>query len=92
MSTVILIGMTHKVGPKGQVVLPKAMRDRLGIQPGDEVLFAEDERGIVVQKAKSKEQLLDELRGSMADSNILEEYMEEKRRDREREERKYGRC
>lgn len=36
---VILVGMTHRVGPKGQVVIPKALRDGLGLSNGDEVVF-----------------------------------------------------
>jgi antitoxin PrlF len=31
--------MTHKIGAKGQVVIPKAIREEIGIRPGDEVVF-----------------------------------------------------
>ncbi len=35
-------GMTQRVGAKGQVVIPKPIRDELGLQPGSEVEFERD--------------------------------------------------
>lgn len=43
--------MTSRVGPKGQVVIPKAMRDQLGITPGDEVSFSIEDGAIRVEPA-----------------------------------------
>lgn len=44
------IGMA-KLGPKGQIVIPKEVRDMFGIGPGDSlVLMAHPKRGIALQK------------------------------------------
>lgn len=40
--------MTHRVGAKGQVVIPKEIRERLRIEPGDEVAFDDDGRSVRV--------------------------------------------
>jgi AbrB family looped-hinge helix DNA binding protein len=39
-----------KMTSKGQVTIPKAVRERLGLRPGDEIEFVEDRRGFRVQK------------------------------------------
>ena len=88
---VILTSMTHKVGPKGQVVLPKDMRDELGIAPGDEVSFAKGDDRIVVRKARTKDEIVDSLFGALAGPGkpLTELLVESRRRDREREDRKF---
>jgi AbrB family looped-hinge helix DNA binding protein len=84
--------MTYKVGAKGQVVLPKELRERHGIRPGDEVVFDDADGEIRIRRAKTKAEILDELVGSLPPSDIdpLEELLAERRRDREREDRKFG--
>ncbi len=41
------------VGPKGQVVIPRAMRKALKIQPGSKVVFRLEDDRAIVQKQES---------------------------------------
>lgn len=59
--------MTSRLGPKGQVVIPKAMRDRLDLRPGDEVSFELDGRAVRVERATSGELL----RGRFRDKDLV---------------------
>ena len=62
-SPVILIGMTYRVGPKGQVVIPKALRDQLGIAPGDEVDVSVDNNAVRIEPVRPDAALRGSLRG-----------------------------
>lgn len=49
---------TVKVGPKGQVVIPKEIREMFGIQPGDSVMvMADSSRGIAIHKQSVMEEI-----------------------------------
>lgn len=40
-----------KVGAKGQIVIPKEVREMFGVEPGDTLmLLADSEKGIAIQK------------------------------------------
>ncbi len=77
---VILIGMTYRVGPKGQVVIPKSMRDRLGIAPGDEVDVSLDGAAIRVEPVREQTSL----RGSLAGRGLVSELEADHRAERDR--------
>ena len=91
---VILARMTHKVGIKGQVVIPKAIRDEIGIKPGDEVTFEPDGRDVRVRRVEDdraqRTEGIKALRGIWADmpGSSTDALLEERRRDRDLEERK----
>ena len=85
--------MTHKVGVKGQVVIPKAIRDEIGIVPGDEVTFEPDGTDVRVRRVDDDPERraadIKALRGIWAGKGGgTDELLTERRRERELEERK----
>ncbi len=85
-ATVILDGMTYRVGPKGQVVLPKALRDELGIRPGDEVDVDKQGDGLLVRRARTGSRLFRRLADADLDllGDLRTERQSEAARDAER--------
>lgn len=86
--------MTHKVGAKGQVVIPKAIRDQIGIEPGDEVIFEPNGKEVTVRRVADdpaeRRRRIEALRGAWADIPGLgtDDLLAERREERKREERK----
>ena len=76
---------TTRVTDKGQTTIPKPLREKYGIEPGDEVVWVEDEDGIRIARADRTEG-----RGALlpdADEEtrkaVVEDLAEQNREDRE---------
>jgi AbrB family looped-hinge helix DNA binding protein len=70
--------MTTTMGAKGQVVVPKAIRDEVGLQPGDPIEF-ELRDGEVVLSRGSRE--MRPLGGRYAGTDLLTGLMEDHARE-----------
>lgn len=68
-------------GRKGQVVIPKELRDELGIAPGDEVSFWRHGDHVAVRPASHRRPL----RGRFGGSSLVDVLAAERDADRRRE-------
>lgn len=75
---------TMRIGPKGQVVIPKEVRDELGMRPGQEVVVDASEGAAVVRRLTPASELLGMLSGGATTADLEAA----RRHDRELEERK----
>jgi antitoxin PrlF len=67
--------MKSVVSERGQVTIPKVLRDRLGIRPGTELEF-EAERGRLVARKMTAEDPVDAVYGILRDAGPTDEVIE----------------
>lgn len=68
--------MTSKVGIKGQVVIPKHLRDQTGLGPGAGVQFEPIDGGVVIRRADVEPAVL---RGRFARSGMAGRLLDDRR-------------
>lgn len=67
---------TRKVGDRGQVTIPKELRDRRGIEGGDEIRFIEGNNEIIIKPPTDEERLAEGYKKTADRSRHLAEEME----------------
>ena len=72
MSTDDIEGKTTRITRKGQVTIPKELREEFGLEEGDEIRWQGDEDGIRVRKATQSAG-----RGMLVDDDIPDEKRQE---------------
>jgi AbrB family looped-hinge helix DNA binding protein len=65
------------MGAKGQVVIPKDLRERAGLGPGSDVDFEAVDEGVVVRRADRRSTL----RGRFAGSGMAARLLEDRRHE-----------
>jgi AbrB family looped-hinge helix DNA binding protein len=71
--------MTHRLGRKGQVVIPKVFRVAVGLEAGDEVAFSREGSAIRMERVASPDILMGRLAGHRL-VRLLEEGRRAERR------------
>lgn len=71
--------MNQKMGAKGQVVIPKDLREQIGIGPGDDVAFEPVGDGIVVRRVAGRASLRGRFAKSGMAARLLADRAEERR-------------
>jgi len=70
--------MKSRLGEQGQVTIPKPLRERLGLRPGEEIEFLLEEGCLVLRKVVEQDPL-DALVGLINEPVDVDRYLEETR-------------
>ncbi|MBW1726165.1 MAG: AbrB/MazE/SpoVT family DNA-binding domain-containing protein [Deltaproteobacteria bacterium] len=82
--------LSSKVTSKGQVVIPKKLREKYGIQSATAIRWIEKEQGILM--VPESEDPIVAARGMLKGSGILKAYLKEKRRKKKKENKRIARA
>lgn len=66
---------------RGQITLPKELRDRLGLKAGTVITFVPSKQGILIRKAPSGESALKSVFGVVKDGLGTDDYLKNIRGD-----------
>jgi AbrB family looped-hinge helix DNA binding protein len=82
---------THssKVTTKGQIVIPKRIREKYGIHPSTSIRWIEKKEGILM--VPDSEDPIVAARGMLKGSGILKAYLKEKKKEKVREAERFAR-
>ncbi len=82
---VVKSSLVVKVLPKGQITLPKSVREELGIEEGDVLILEKKEGRIELKKAKTIKDFYGFLKGKKSVSRKeIDEVIEEAVKEREK--------
>lgn len=56
-----MVSIRLKVGPKGQIVIPKVFREAYGIKEGGEIIIEPTDKGLMIKRKKTPDELVKEL-------------------------------
>lgn len=78
------------VTSKGQVVIPKRLREKYGIRPATLIRWIEKDKGILM--VPESEDPIVTMRGMFKGSGMLKAYLNEKKLEKQREDKRIGRA
>jgi AbrB family looped-hinge helix DNA binding protein len=81
--------LSSKVTSKGQIVIPKRLRDKYGIRPTTSIRWIEKDQGILMVP-ESVDPIV-AARGMLEGTGILKAYLKEKKLEKQREKKRIAR-
>ena len=66
-----------KISERGQITIPKRLRDRLGMHKDVEVEITPTENGLLIQKRTAAEHPVEKVSGILDDAFDVDRYIEE---------------